>query len=718
MVALFFGTFCPCSGGQSKSTASTNIDFFEKKIRPVLVENCYRCHSSEAKKARAGLLVDTRDGLLKGGDSGPAILPGDPQKSLLMRALRHEGEYQMPPSKKLSNEVIAHFETWIKMGAVDPRTTTVAKKSNAVIDIEKGRQFWSFQTPTKSSLPKLKNANWAKRRLDHFVLSRMEEKGLRPAEPANRHALIRRATFAVTGLPPTPKEVQQFISDNSEIAFEKVVDRLLASPHYGEHWGRMWLDVARYAEDQAHIVGNNKSLTYPNAYLYRDWVIQALNTDMPYDQFVKLQLAADILEGKESKNLVALGFIGLGPKYYQRGTLEVMADEWEDRVDIVGRGLLGLTVACARCHDHKYDPIPTEDYYSLAGVFASSPMFNRPLQKNVAKNKDKKAKNKDNAPGNSMHIIQEGPAKDLNVFLRGNVKNKGPIAKRRFLQVLSNDPPEPFQNGSGRLELAESIVNRDNPLTARVIVNRIWAKLFGRGLVSTPSNFGVLGERPSHPKLLDDLAIQFMENGWSIKWLVREILLSATYHQDSLGAANSRNADPENRWLSRMSRQRLPIEAWRDAMLAVTDQLDRTVGGKSIQPDKTNENRRTVYSYISRLDLNPMLATFDFPDPNAHASRRVATTTPLQKMFVLNSPFMVHQAKKLSDRLFQEIEEASHSKDRERIQNAYELLFARPATEAEISLGVNYLKSGKDHRSRWQQYSHILLASNEMLFVD
>ena len=714
LLTVLLSAFSATATAQPKTPFREQLDFFEKKIRPVLVESCYRCHSSEAKRVRAGLLLDTRDGLLKGGDSGPAIVPGNPKASLLIKSLHYQGDFQMPPSKKLPDQVIAHFETWIKNGAADPRTVKIAKKEPAAINLEKGRQFWSFQTPQKQPQPVVKNANWPRQRLDYFVLARLEKSGLTPATEADKRTLIRRVTFDLIGLPPTPEEVNDFIKDESPDAYEKLVDRLLASSHYGEHWARLWLDVARYAEDQAHIVGNNRSLTYPNAYLYRDWVIEALNKDTPYDRFVKLQLAADLIEGKDSENLVALGFIGLGPKYYRRNSLEVMADEWEDRVDIVGRGLLGLTVACARCHDHKYDPIPTEDYYSLAGVFASSPMYNHPFKKTQAK----KGKRKNNSPGNTMHIIKEGKPQDLNVFVRGNVKTKGPVAKRQFLQVLSNGEPEPFENGSGRLDLAKAIVNKSNPLTSRVLVNRIWAKLIGRGLVGTPSNFGKLGERPTHPQLLDDLAVRFMENGWSMKALQREIVLSATYRQNSNGAAETVKTDPANKLLGRMNRRRLSIESWRDAFLIVTGQLDRSVGGKSIEPNKTSEQRRTVYSYISRLDLNPMLATFDFPDPNAHASQRVETTTPLQKMFVLNSPFMVHQAKELTKRLNKDISGESKEADSERIQRAYLLLFARPASEAEVSLGVRFLQGDGDRNSRWQQYCHILLASNEMLFID
>lgn len=699
--ALLFYTLFRISTVYSEELPTTQLDHFEKKIRPVLVQHCYRCHSENAKRVKGGLLLDSKDGTRKGGDSGPSVVPGQPQKSLLLKALRYQ-EFEMPPSKKLPQRIIDDFRVWIEQGAVDPRIDKVVQTAKSKIDIEAGKKFWAFQPPQKQELPKVNNANWPQQRIDHFILAKLEQANLSPAALAERSAWIRRVTFDLIGLPPTPKEVNDFVNDKSTNAEKAVVERLLASPHFGERWARVWLDVSRYAEDQAHIVGNNKSLFYPNAYLYRNWVIDALNEDMPYDQFVKLQLAADLIESKDSSNQVALGFIGLGPKYYNRGRLEVKAEEWEDRVDVVSRGLLGLTVACARCHDHKYDPIPTEDYYALAGVFAGTQMMNQSL----------KSKGNTKKPTEAMHIVKEGKPTDLNIFIRGNVKTKGPIVKRHFPQVLCKGTPQPFTQGSGRKELAEAIANRDNPLTARVIVNRVWGQLFGRGIVNTPSNFGSLGERPTHPKLLDDLAVRFMDNGWSLKWLQREIVLSATYRQSSQANENTLTSDPANRLLGRINRRRLPVESWRDALLSVTGELDKKVGGKSIHPMK-NQQRRTVYSYISRLELNKLLALFDFPDPNAHAAKRVETTTPLQKMFVLNSPFMVDRAKALTDRIVRELSVKDVSGQ---VQRMYQLLFARSATDAELRLARSYLRSGS--KERLTHYAHILLASNEMLYLD
>jgi hypothetical protein len=696
------------------------VEFFEKKIRPVLVEQCYKCHSATAKKVKGGLLLDTRDGVRKGGDSGPVVVPGKPADSLLLKALRYE-DTQMPPDGRLPERVVADFETWIKQGALDPRDAQPASAPAKGIDLDAGRRFWSFQPPRRHDAPAVRQADWAKQPIDRFVLAKLEAAGLAPTAPADRRTLIRRVTFDLTGLPPTPEEVESFVGDTAPDAYARLIDRLLTSPAYGERWARVWLDVARYAEDQAHIVGSDQSLFYPNAYLYRDWVIRALNADLPYDRFVRLQLAADLIEPNDPADLPALGLLGLGPKYYGRGSAAVMADEWEDRVDVVGRGLLGLTLACARCHDHKFDPVPTEDYYALAGVFASTEMFNRPLDakkdKPPAKPDAKDGAKNTKAPVDAMHVVRDGKPTDLNVFVRGDVNSKGPVAPRHFLHVLAAGEPKSFRQGSGRRELAEAITSRDNPLTARVIVNRVWSQLFGCGLVATPSNFGALGERPTHPELLDDLAVRFMESGWSLKWLVREIALSATYRQDSRAGARHLAADPENRLLGRMSRRRLTAEEWRDAVLATAGRLDRTVGGPSIDPSDPEGRRRTVYSQVSRLSLNPLLALFDFPDPNLTSDRRVETTTPLQKLFVMNSPFMVRQSAAVAERLTAEAGDTPAT-NRSFIDRSYRLLYGRPPADAELRLGLAFLQAGNDCKARRQQYAHVLLSANEILFLD
>jgi len=719
------------SGATAEELSKEHVEFFEKRIRPVLVEHCYECHSAQSEKLKGKLLLDTREAARHGGETGPAVVPGDPDASVLLQALRYEN-FEMPPKGKLPAQTIADFEKWIKDGAADPRegsgAPTIAPP--AAIDFAAARRFWSLQPPLPHLPPAVSKATWPRQLIDSFVLHQLDAAGVQSVSEANRGMWLRRVTLDLTGLPPTIEEQQIFGADQSPDAAERLVDRLLASPHYGERFARMWLDLARYAEDQAHIVGKDESLLYPNAYLYRDWVIGSLNADLPYDRFVQLQLAADLLEGNDSPNLAALGFIGLGPKYYGRRSLQVMSDEWEDRVDIVGRGLLGLTIACARCHDHKFDPIGTEDYYALAGVFASTSMFNRPLSADVEKageaqagNKDfengKKASGEAKDPKQSMHIVCEGTPTDLNIFIRGSVDTKGPVVPRHFLRVLSQSDAQPFASGSGRRELAEAVTSPENPLTARVIVNRVWGLYFGRPLAGTASNFGAMGELPTHPELLDDLTLRFLEANWSLKWLTRQMVLSSTYRQDS---ANPKLVDPENRLLGHMPRRRLTVEQWRDSVLAASGRIQSTVGGPSIDPQKPEEGRRTIYSRASRLELNKLLAMFDYPDPNVHADRRVETITPLQKMFVLNSPFMVEQAGALAERLVAEVPDTALAARYQRIDLAYRLLYGRPATDEEMKFGLAFLTDaqtdGKDGQDRLKQYAHVLLAANELFYVD
>ena len=692
--------------------SAEELDFFERKIRPVLAEKCYSCHSQEQGASEGGLVMDSRDGMAQGGNSGPAVVPGGLEHSLILDAIKHEG-LEMPPDEKLSAEVIKDFERWIAMGAPDPRVATAPLPKAAVIDFAAARQFWSFQQPTRHVPPPTSQPKWIRQPIDAFILARLEQEGFATAEPADAATLIRRVTFDLTGLPPAPEAVAGFVADAAPSAYERYVEGLLASPRFGERWARPWLDLARYGEDQAHIVGDDRSQDYPNAHRYRDWVIAALNADLPYDRFVALQLAADLLEPDATENRPALGFIGLGPKYYSRKKLEVMADEWEDRVDVVSRGLLGLTVACARCHDHKYDPIEAEDYHALAGVFASTRMFNEPLagREDVA---DLAEDGQTKDPQHALHVVREGTTRDLPVFIRGDVNSPGPIVPRRFLTVLAAGEPEPFREGSGRMELARAIASASNPLTARVIVNRVWGQLFGRPLVATASNFGALGERPSHPELLDDLAVRFMEQGWSLKAVIRELVLSATYRQASWASPATVAADPANVLLARMSRKRLPIEMWRDAMLVVGGDLDPTVGGESAAADDPAATRRTIYSRVSRRELNPVLALFDFPNPNVHADRRMETATPLQKLFVMNNPFMVARAERLAER----VRTAAPAGDPERIALAHALLFGRAPDSQERDLATDFLAAAGGGGDAWARYAHVLLSSNEFMMLD
>jgi hypothetical protein len=599
------------------------------------------------------------------------------------------------------------------------------------INWAKEREFWSFQTPVSGALPAVRNRRWPQQRLDYFILARLEKHQISPAAEAGKRTLIRRVTYDLSGLPPTPEEVDAFLADSSAQAYERLVERLLASDRFGERMASLWLPLARYAEDQAHQVGSDTKFFYPNAHRYREWVIQAFNRDLPYDRFIKLQLAADKIESTTSSNLAALGFLGLGPKYYNRGRLEVMADEWEDRVDTVTRTFLGLTVSCSRCHDHKFDPITVEDYYALAGVFASTRMVNRRPDGKPEEDKTDAAK----MNPETLHIVEDGEVQDLNVFIRGNVNRKGPLAERRFLRLLSGEDPVQFTEGSGRRELAEAIADRRNPLTARVMVNRVWGLFFGKPLVPTLSNFGHTGEAPTHPELLDDLAARFARDGPSVKSLAREIVLSATYRQSSsvpatdagrdrsagdLAPGRARRAslgaelDPANEWLWRANRRRLTVEQWRDAVLFVSGQLDFS-GGPSLELDDPGNHRRTVQARISRLKLNDLLLQFDYPDANVHAEKRSVSTTAMLKLFMLNNPFMIAQARALAERLRSD----PNATDERRIQHGYRLLFGRGPEKAETELGLEFLrKPGAPEMSRWEQYAQLLLASNEMLYVD
>lgn len=696
---------CPVSG-QDKQTPTLNpadVEFFEAKIRPVLVKHCYECHSAESKTVQGGLLLDNANALRHGGDSGAGLVPGNPDDSLLLSAMKYDS-FEMPPKKRLPESVVADFESWIKRGAVDPRAGDHTPDARAAeLDIELGRQFWAFQPPRQSEFPTSSNYS---ERIDDLIQRKLTADHIEANGPALRQVLLRRLSFDITGLPPTAEQLQRFIDDESSSAIATQVDRLLDSPRYGERWARLWLDVVRYAEDQAHIVGNNKSLFFPNAYRYRDWVIKSLNEDMPYDRFVNLQLASDLLEPDAKEHIPALGFIGVGPKYYRRNDPEVMADEWEDRVDVVMRGLQGLTVACARCHDHKYDPVSTEDYYALAGVFAGTEMFNRPVNRDAEASKNGHARK----PEQALHVVRDGQPTDLAVMIRGDVANKGDIVPRGFIQVAFPGDRRTFQNGSGRAELAECITDPANPLTARVIVNRIWQQFFGRGIVVTTSNFGKLGERPSHPELLDDLAVGFVNSGWSLKWLQRQIVLSDAYQRSSKQSAAADEKDPTNAYLWRMPRRRLSVEGWRDSVLAVSGNMSDRIGGPSMKPDDPKENRRTIYSEVSRFELNPLLSLFDFPDPNVHASKRLQTNTPLQKLFLLNSDFLIAQTDNIAAQL------ESDAQPEQSVTEIFQKILQRKPDVGELAESVAYLAEHPANGAK--DLVHVMLASNEFWFVD
>ncbi len=1165
------------------------VEFFESKIRPALVKHCYQCHSSDSKSVKGGLLLDFPKGVLKGGETGPAIVPGKPDESLLIAALKYDG-FEMPPKGKLPESVVADFERWVRDGAVDPRTEDKLVALTKEIDYAKAAEFWSFRRPVQAKLPDVRNASWPCNEIDRFVLATLERNELAPSETAERRVLIRRAYFDLIGLPPDPDEVEAFVNNPSPNAFDDVIDELLKSPHYGERWGRLWLDVARYGEDQAHTF---KARKYPRGYYYRDWVVQSLNADMPYDEFVRQQIAGDLLDGPDRHTRIApLGLFALGPVYYAENVekAKATADEWDDRIDTLTRGVLGLTVACARCHDHKYDPISMHDYYGLAGVFASSKYEERPIvsdeivtQRRAAdeavkqqqleidrflatesrslrpglvalipvymtaawkilsqpkKGKDRKklieatakksklsatlltrwttylegtpgsdiekaalqnwselwtaqpksadaardekrladvqqiaetfrdlalqklehreslfrqfgenvafvrqedravlrpgviplgnlfddsasvsldaavatdkyratasedrlgvdrvlqgwatetriapdvqfdfaklgatshsfgavindasftseaistrgsrfnsskrvergigmhanalvtfdldeirragllppdqkfvfkvdragindtafntvasahlavivsrphrdkavmdgilaaqvngqkmevdfsdftyyfagqlpqllrgdgkfvsfeiavppeakhvtlvacgANGPDDNPISNDHVVfsgvrleldplpvtelaandsgdtpdgsaadternrqdaillsrllydegllalppkesesrlpeastaklaemrktldskkkaataitismahslNEGGSRDLPIYIQGDPAKTGETAPRSVPAILTGGKRSAFDTtNSGRRELAEAITSADNPLTARVIVNRVWAGHFGYGLVRTTSNFGQLGERPSHPELLDWLSVWFVENGWSLKKLHRLIVQSSTWQQSSEFHSTAFEADPENRLLWRMNRRRLEIEPWRDGLLLASGELDRTIGGPSINLNNNGNRRRTIYGFVSRHRLDELLRLFDFPDPNITSASRSVTTVPLQQLFVLNSEFMVQRARALVKRL----SETDAASDEEKVVRAYLLLFGRSADEQERDTAAEFLSGNSESEklSRWEQYALALLSANEFLYLD
>jgi len=730
-----------------------SVEFFETKIRPVLAERCYSCHGPT--KQRGDIRLDGRQHLVKVRDEGPVVDPKEASKSRLLKAIRHEGEFKMPPKEKLPQSAIDDLAAWIKAGAVWP--------VDAVADAKPGKSHWAFQPVRQPKLPKLKDATWAQTPVDAFILAGLEAKKLTPNASADRRTLLRRVTFDLLGLPATASEVEAFVADASPNAFEKVVDRLLASPHYGERWGRYWLDVARYADNKGYVFEQERKYAY--SYTYRDYVVRALNDDVPYDRFVREQIAADRLVAKneaEPASQAAMGFLTLGRRFANS-----VPDIIDDRIDVVTRGLLGLTVQCARCHDHKFDPIPAKDYYSLYGVFASSiepkelPLVAEPVETEeylvyrkkladlegaVAKFREDRKKDladgkrdardqltalqkkvdahqatSSAAPPRAMVLNDAPKLHDPRVFLRGNANNPGPAVPRQFLEIAAPGPRVPFKDGSGRLELAQAIAHRDNPLTARVLVNRVWLHHFGAGLVETPSDFGVRTPPPSHPELLDYLAARFMDEGWSLKSLHKWIVLSKTYQLSSADNLQAAAVDPENRLLARAPRRRLDFEALRDSVLFAAGTLDAKIGGRPVDivGDKT-VRRRTLYGFIDRQNLPSLFRTFDFASPDATSPQRYQTTVPQQALFMLNSPFLLTQSKALLRR--PEVAEAKNAADR--IQTLHRILYARAADAEEVALGESFVENAVDEPERvnqlsaWERYGQALLVANEFVFVD
>lgn len=778
---LAFATACPAAAsGEVPQQYTAGVAFFEAKIRPVLIEKCYSCHSADAKELRGGLYLDTREGLLKGGDSGPAVIAGNPAESVLLQALKYEG-YEMPPMEQLPAAVIADFEHWISIGMPDPRVGSAAA-IKPIIDIEQGRQFWSFQPIKAVPPPSVRKVEWPRGDIDRFLLANLEEHGLEPAADADRATWLRRVTFALIGLPPSPDEIDAFLADDSPDAFARVVDRLLASPHFGERWGRHWLDLARFAESS----GGGRSLLFKDAWRYRDYVIDAVNRDKPLNMFIVEQIAGDLLShataAEDRDHLVATGYLVLGAHNYEEQEKRALEmDVVDEQLDTIGRGLLGMTIACARCHDHKFDPIPTMDYYALAGIMRStntlvhanvSSWTTRPLPLNdaeaaairqheiaiaVVENELATAKAAANdekpkqvaalektlaklqksapPPPSAMAVEEAKSIEDCQICIRGSVRHRGPAVRRGVLQVATlGSPPAMPQGQSGRRELAEWIVSPRNPLTARVYVNRVWHYLFGVGLVRTLDNFGTTGELPSHPQLLDYLAARFMHDGWSTKRLIREIALSHAYRMGAVAEPKAAAIDPENRLLSRMNRLRLDAESLRDAMLEVSGRLDRRIGGPNIiASDRAlreamnqsteynyvfNDVRRSVYTPAFRNRMHELFEVFDFADQNSTVAKRNVTTVAPQALLMLNSPFVMEQARFAAERAL-----ANHGLcDEERIEQAFRETLGRRPSNDERSIVLAAIDAEDEHSdsqlTKWTRLYQSLFGCIDFRYVE
>lgn len=796
--------------------SSEGIAFFESKIRPVLVQHCYQCHSAKAGKSEGGLRLDSRNGIRAGGDRGPAVMPGDPKASVIVTAISHtDPDLKMPPKKeRLPESVINDFRTWIKSGAADPREDDAASIAAPPVTIEAGRKFWAFQKPTSHKPPPTKNSEWAKRELDHFVLAKLEEAGLAPSSDAEPATLLRRLHFDLVGLPPSPDAIRDFSqrvkSEGIDSALAAEVDVLLASPQFGERWGRHWLDVARFAESS----GKEANISFPYAWRYRDYVFDSVNADMPFDRFVVEQIAGDLLpfdnDVERARLLIATGFLAIGPKNLdEANAFQFAADVVDEQIDTVTRAVMANSVACARCHDHKFDPFSMQDYYALAGIFSSTktyfgtavspsnriggdplvlprgagqPIFHPSIPKErvtalktqlAALKKEQKdgmaaamkaaAKGEDTEKfftlrdalrifwtsggieGQLEKVDESGQALPLAMGVldrqriinspwleRGEISRPGNRVPRRFPEVIElADASNVPARQSGRLEFARWLTHPDHPLTARVIVNRVWRHLLGAGLVQTVDNFGFSGERPSHPELLDTLAVRFMGDGWSIKKLVREIALSRTYRQASAYREDAFRADPDNRWLWRASKRRLDAEAIRDAMLVVAGELDAArpagslvatqIGDRPISligldpkipADLDGSRHRSVYLPVLRDRLPDVLDLFDFAEPSLVTGDRETTNVPVQALYLMNSPFVQSRANALSNRLLRE-----SNRHEERLRQAFVICFGRAPDADETKLAAAFFETEKTVTADDQRYQQLLTSYCQALLA-
>jgi hypothetical protein len=784
------------SGEQIDATSVTphQLNFFETKIRPVLVEHCYECHAAGDKIVQGGLYVDHREGLLNGGDSGAAIVPGDAEKSLLVAALRYE-DLEMPPKGKLPQRIIDDFKEWIAMGAPDPRRADAVPTVRAM-DLDEGRKHWAFQPVADPLPPLVKDESWPINAIDRFIRAKQESVGLQPVADADRYTWLRRVSLDLTGVPPTPEEIDAFVRDNSPRACEIVVDRLLESRGFGERWARHWLDLTGYAD----MVGTSNNVFAEHAWRYRDYLVDAFNKDKPFDCFVREQIAGDLLPTESSEGqaeyITATGFLMLGDvEIVEPDKLKMEADHIDTQVNKIGTVFMGMTLGCVRCHDHKFDPIALTDYYGIAGMLRSSPsthkipfgvwsMLNSTALPETPKQLAARMKLEREHEQRLAELIAErdrlgsepgkslGPAiqhaeffrskvpqafamcdgahpADMPIYIRGNPYSPGAVVPRGVIKVASwKEPPEITAGQSGRLQLADWLADRRNPLTARVAVNRVWQKLFGEGLVRSVDYFGTRGETPSHPELLDHLASRFMQNGWSQKRLIRSIVLSRTYRLSSMNDAAAMQSDHDNRLLWRMHRQRLDAEAIRDSLLAVSGELLPSNGGpalvleelencgdlvqQGVNPPNYNhrksrpeqEFQRSIYLPVLRtntMDLDRIRNHFDFVNPAQIAGQRAQTVVATQSLFVMNNELFRKRAKALADRLITNTTQLD-----ERVEQLWMRVFNRPVTLNERNDALAFLREleatleTEDSSSReslcWQEICHSLLASNEFLF--
>jgi hypothetical protein len=800
---------------QAKATATnpeSGVEFFEKNIRPILVERCYKCHSEESGKRKGGLLLDRREGWHVGGDTGPAIVPGNVDESLVIEAVRYSNpDFEMPPKGKLSAGEIALLERWVKMGTPDLRVGgSSLKPAKRGIDVEKGKRFWSFRPVVKAAVPATRDGSWAYNDIDRFILAQLEQEKLKPVADAGRADWIRRVYFDLIGLPPTPEQIDAFVEDGEAEAYAKVVDRLLASEHFGERWGRHWLDVARFAESS----GGGRTLLYPDAWRYRDYVISSFAGDKPYDQFVREQIAGDLLPhaslAEKTEHLTATAYLTLGPTNYERQDKAVLeTDVVDEQLDSIGKGILGMTFGCARCHDHKFDPISTKDYYAMAGILMSTqtlvhsnvsrwvetPMplpaeeearyakqealvasletrvagLKRELNKvaplkpvavrdlpgivvddseavkvgNELASRDgqkqlggelKKAEAELKAEKKKLErpllmSVREGEKiGDFFINIRGILGNRGPDVPRGFPEVATtkNSPVIPADyDKSGRLEFAQWLSSAENPLMARVMVNRIWYWVYGRGLVSTLDNFGTTGEKPSHPELLDYLAADFVENGWSVKKLVRDMVLSHTYRLSVATDERGLKSDPGNRLRWRMNRRRLDAESIRDAVLVSSGKIDLEFGGVNIKMGTTSEygyefadDRRSVYTPVFRNQLLELFEAFDFANPNQVSGGRPSSTIATQALYFMNHPFVIEKSREAAKRLLQ-IEGLSEP---DRIDLAYRESLGRLPGGRERELAAAFVSrspgSPEERLERWAQFYQTLFGCLDFRYLN